>query len=148
MRGHASEDSIVASKSVASRLARLIRPNVRSVTERLGNTMKPLICLSLRLTTMTETRLGPDWMKISHEAGSRFHETSTVLRKNAKVTPLHAVLRYRDLPLVEAPLPPNQGDHAHPTNLPFFRSRLLSATDIRSYIQMAIFKSAPEDVYV
>ena len=57
MRSHASEDSIVASKSLARRLARLIQPNVRSTTQRLGNTMKPLICLSLRLTTVTEIRL-------------------------------------------------------------------------------------------
>ena len=38
-------------KSLARRLARLIQPNVRSTTQRLGNTMKPLICFSLRLTT-------------------------------------------------------------------------------------------------
>ena len=31
MRGRASEDSIVASKSLARRLARLIQPNVRSL---------------------------------------------------------------------------------------------------------------------
>src|SRR5271169_995281 len=34
MRSHASEDSIVASKSLARRLARLIQPNVRSTNRR------------------------------------------------------------------------------------------------------------------
>jgi hypothetical protein len=57
MSNQARADSIVASKSLARRLARLIQPNVRSTTQRLGNTMKPLICLSLRLTTVTEIRL-------------------------------------------------------------------------------------------
>ena len=57
MRSHASEDSIVASKSLERRRARLIQPNVRSTTQRFGNTMKPLICLSLRLTTVMEMRL-------------------------------------------------------------------------------------------
>ena len=49
MRSHASEDSIVASKSLASRLARLIQPNVRSTTQRLGNTMKALDLLVIAL---------------------------------------------------------------------------------------------------
>ena len=57
MRSHASADAMVASKSLARRLARLIQPSVRSTTQRFGNTMKPLICLSLRLMTVTEIRL-------------------------------------------------------------------------------------------
>jgi hypothetical protein len=52
-----SADSMIASKSLARRLARLIQPNVRSTIQRLGNTMKPLICLSLRWTTVMEMRL-------------------------------------------------------------------------------------------
>ena len=57
MRSHASEDLTVASKSLVRRRARLIQPNVLSTTQRFGNTMKPLICLSLRWTTVTEIRL-------------------------------------------------------------------------------------------
>jgi hypothetical protein len=52
----ASEDSVVASKSLARRRARLIQPNVRSTTQRFGNTTNPLICLSVRLTIVTAIR--------------------------------------------------------------------------------------------
>ncbi len=52
MRSHASADAMAASKSLARRLAQLIEPSVRSTTQRFGNTMKPLICLSLRLMMM------------------------------------------------------------------------------------------------
>ena len=57
MRSPASADSMVASKSLARHLARLIQPSVRSTGQRFGSTMKPLICLSLRWTTVTEMRL-------------------------------------------------------------------------------------------
>src|SRR5208283_2550630 len=46
---HASEDSIVASKSFDSRRARLIQPSVLSTTHLFGKTMKPVTCLSVRL---------------------------------------------------------------------------------------------------
>jgi hypothetical protein len=49
---------MVASKSLARRLARLIRPSVRSATRRFGRTMKALIYLSLRWTTVIKMRLG------------------------------------------------------------------------------------------
>ena len=45
-----------------------------------------------------------------------------VLRTNAKVTPLQAVLRYRDLPKSRTSSQ-NQGDHAHAADLPFLRRR-------------------------
>jgi hypothetical protein len=48
---------MVASKSLAMRLARLIQPSVHSTTQRFGSTMKPLICLSLRWTTVKEMGL-------------------------------------------------------------------------------------------
>ncbi len=54
---HASEDSIVASKSFDRRRARLIQPSVLSTTHLLGNTMKPLTVVSVRLTTVMEIRL-------------------------------------------------------------------------------------------
>ena len=53
----ASEDSIVASKSFDSRLARFIHPNVLSTTHLLGKTMKPLTVVSVRLTTVMDIRL-------------------------------------------------------------------------------------------
>jgi len=54
---HASEDSIVASKSFDRRRARLIQPSVLSTTHLFGKTMKPVTCLSVRLTTVMEMRL-------------------------------------------------------------------------------------------
>jgi len=56
VRRHASEDSIVASKSLARCLARLIQPNVHSTTPRLGNTMKHFICCHC-VDDVTEIRL-------------------------------------------------------------------------------------------
>ena len=46
-----------------------------------------------------------------------------VLRTNAQVTPLQAVLRYRDLLQVENLFSPSQGGHAHAADLPFLRRR-------------------------
>src|SRR5271165_2577007 len=54
---HASEDSIVASKSFDRRRARLIQPRVLSTTHLLGKTMKPLTVVSVRLTTVMVIRL-------------------------------------------------------------------------------------------
>ena len=54
---HASEDSIVASKSFDSRLARFIHPNVLSTTHLLGKTMNPLTVVSVRSTTVRDIRL-------------------------------------------------------------------------------------------
>src|SRR5260221_1720402 len=54
---HASEDSIVASKSFDRRRARLIQPSVLSTTHLLGKTMNPLTFVSVRLTTVMEIRL-------------------------------------------------------------------------------------------
>jgi hypothetical protein len=54
---HASDDSIVASKSFDKRRARLIQPSVLSTTQRFGNTTNPLTSLSVRLTTVTAMRL-------------------------------------------------------------------------------------------
>src|SRR4051794_30632992 len=51
---HASEDSVVASKSFARRRARLIQPSVRSTTQRFGSTTKSLICLSAGLPLCIE----------------------------------------------------------------------------------------------
>ena len=42
-----------------------------------------------------------------------------VLRTNAKITPLQAVLRYRDLAAGREPVLSNQGDDAHAADLPF-----------------------------
>src|SRR5271165_7164298 len=54
---HASEDSIVASKSFDRRRARLIQPRVLSTTHLLGKTMKSLTVVSVRLTTVMVIRL-------------------------------------------------------------------------------------------
>jgi hypothetical protein len=50
---HASEDAIRVSKSLTKRRgARLIQPRERSTIQRSGKTTKPLIFLSVRLTTV------------------------------------------------------------------------------------------------
>ena len=46
-----------------------------------------------------------------------------VLRTNAKITPLQAVLRYRDLAAGREPVLANQGGDAHAADLPFLRRR-------------------------
>src|ERR1700733_8400793 len=52
----ARDDSIIASKSLASRRARFSHPSVRSTIQRLGSTTKPLTVRSERLTTLTLIR--------------------------------------------------------------------------------------------
>ena len=48
---------MVASKSLARRHARLIHLKVRSTTQLLGRTVKPLLSRSVRLTTVIAIRL-------------------------------------------------------------------------------------------